>query len=348
MFGNDLVTTDTVLVTGSAGFIGFHVAQRLLQAGRRVIGIDNMSPYYDVALKHARRDRLKQHAGYLDLEFDLADGGRVADAFKAHRPNTVIHLAAQAGVRYSLEQPRSYTHSNIEGFLSVIEACRHFGVKHLVYASTSSVYGANTAMPFSEHDVADHPLTIYAATKRANELMAHSYSHLFGIPMTGLRFFTVYGPWGRPDMALFKFTRAILAGEPIEVFNNGDMERDFTFIDDLAEGIVRVSGVVPKIDPDWDGAHPDPGSSGVAPFRIYNIGNAKPVSLMRYIEALETCLGRKAIRTMLPMQPGDVPRTFADTSALKAATGFAPSTAVEEGVRRFVDWYLDYYEVKAA
>lgn len=343
-----MTTADTTIVTGSAGFIGFHVAHRLLLAGRRVAGIDNMNPYYDVALKHARRDRLKQHARYADGEFDLADGSDVEAFFREHRPDTVIHLAAQAGVRYSLDHPRSYTHSNIEGFLSVLEACRRFGVKHLVYASTSSVYGANTAMPFSEHQVADHPLTIYSATKRANELMAHSYSHLFGIPMTGLRFFTVYGPWGRPDMALFKFTQAILADQPIDVFNGGDMERDFTYIDDLAEGIVRISGVIPAVDTAWNSADPDPGSSGVAPWRIYNIGNAKPVSLMRYIEAVEKCLGRTAKKNFLPMQAGDVPRTFADTSALKAATGFSPSTSVEDGVRRFVEWYCDYYEVKAA
>ncbi|MGE3868899.1 MAG: NAD-dependent epimerase [Pseudorhodoplanes sp.] len=337
---------ETIVVTGSAGFIGFHVAQRLLQAGHRVVGIDNMSPYYDVTLKEARRDRLKQHPHYSDYEFDLADGGKVSEAFRTHRPGRVIHLAAQAGVRYSLDHPRSYTHSNIEGFLSIIEACRHFGVRHLVFASTSSVYGANTAMPFSEHDGVGHPLTIYAATKRANELMAHSYSHLFGIPMTGLRFFTVYGPWGRPDMALFKFTRAILAGEPIEVFNNGEMERDLTYVDDLVEGIVRVVQVIPAVNAQWDGAHPDPGSSGVAPFRIYNIGNAQPVNLMRYIEAIERSVGRTAKKTFLPMQPGDVPRTFADTAALKTATGFSPSTPVEEGVQRFVDWYCDYYRVK--
>ena len=337
---------ETIIVTGSAGFIGFHVAQRLLQAGHRVVGIDNMSPYYDVALKEARRDRLKQHPHYIDYEFDLADGSKVGEVFRTHRPGRVIHLAAQAGVRYSLDHPRSYTHSNIEGFLSIIEACRHFGVQHLVFASTSSVYGANTAMPFSEHDGADHPLTIYAATKRANELMAHSYSHLFGIPMTGLRFFTVYGPWGRPDMALFKFTRAIFANQPIEVYNNGEMERDFTYVDDLAEGIVRVAWIVPALNPLWNGAHPDPGSSGVAPFRIYNIGNARPVNLMRYIEAIERSAGRTAKKIFLPMQPGDVPRTFADTSALKAATGFSPATPVEEGVQRFVDWYCDYYRVK--
>ncbi len=338
----------TILVTGSAGFIGNHVALKLLSQGRRVVGLDNMSPYYDVSLKRARRDRLLKHAAYTDFEIDLTDHEAVAALFARHKPDAVVHLAAQAGVRYSLEHPRSYISSNVDGFLSIIEGCRHHGVKHLVHASTSSVYGANTAMPFSEHHVADHPLTIYAATKRANELMAHSYAHLFKIPMTGLRFFTVYGPWGRPDMALFKFAKAILADEPIDVYNHGDMERDFTYIDDLVEGITRLLEVIPTENPNWSGDRPDPGTSGVAPWRVFNIGNAKPVSLMRYIEALETSLGRKAKKNFLPMQMGDVPRTSADVSDLEAATGFRPQITVEEGVRRFLDWYLAYYKQKAA
>lgn len=338
----------TVLVTGSAGFIGNHVALQLLAQGRRVVGLDNMNPYYDVTLKRARRDRLMRHASYSDAEIDLTDHDAVAALFAKHRPDAVVHLAAQAGVRYSLEQPRSYTSSNVDGFLSILEGCRHNGVKHLLYASTSSVYGANTAMPFSEHQAADHPLTLYAATKRANELMAHSYSHLFGIPASGLRFFTVYGPWGRPDMALFKFVRAILAGEPIDVYNRGDMERDFTFIDDLVDGIVGLLDVVPGTNAAWSGRDPDPPTSGVGPWRVFNIGNASPVSLMRYIEAVEQCLGREANKNMLPMQIGDVPRTFADVADLTAATGYRPKVSVEEGVRRFVAWYLDYYKQKAA
>jgi len=342
-----MASFQTVLVTGSAGFIGSHVALSLLDQGRRVVGVDNMSPYYDVTLKHARRERLLLRANYTDAEFDLADQAAVTALFAEHRPDAVVHMAAQAGVRYSLEQPRSYTHSNIEGFLSILEECRRHRIGHLVYASTSSVYGANTAMPFSEHHTADHPLTLYAATKRANEMMAHSYSHLFHIPMTGLRFFTVYGPWGRPDMALFKFTRAILAGEPIDVFNGGNMQRDFTYIDDLVTGIIRVLDLPPTADPSWSGRTPDPGTSGVAPWRIFNIGNSSPVDLMQYIEAVELSLGRKAEKRLLPMQPGDVQRTWADSSELERATGFRPGTSVQVGVNRFVEWYLNYYESRA-
>jgi UDP-glucuronate 4-epimerase len=330
------VTTEAsapVLVTGTAGFIGNHVALSLLSRGERVVGIDNLTPYYDVALKRARRDRLLSHAAYVDAEIDLADGPAVAALFARHRPDRVVHLAAQPGVRYSLEHPRAYTHSNIEGFLSILEECRRHHVRHLVYASTSSVYGANTAMPFSEHHVADHPLTIYAATKRANELMAHSYSHLFGIPMTGLRFFTVYGPWGRPDMAMFKFTRGIFTGEPIDVFRGGDMERDFTYVDDVVRGIVGVLDVIPVVDQSWSGEHPDPGTSGAAPWRIYNIGNARPVNLLRYIEVIESCVGKKANVNFLPMQSGDVPRTSADVSELKecgaSSTGIVRTMVTE-------------------
>jgi UDP-glucuronate 4-epimerase len=337
----------TILVTGNAGFIGFHVALRLLEAGHRVCGIDDLNAYYSIDLKMARRERLLKHPSFIDGTFNLVDREKVFELFERHRPEIVVHLAAQAGVRYSLENPGSYTQSNVEGFLSILEGCRRYPVKHLVYASTSSVYGANTAVPFSEHKMADHPLTIYAATKRANELMAHSYSHLFRIPTTGLRFFTVYGPWGRPDMALFKFTEAMLADKPIDVFNNGDMERDFTFIDDLVEGLIRVCDVVPGDNPAWDGNAPDGATSGVAPWRIYNIGNSKPVSLMAFIDALEACLGRKAKKNFLPMQQGDVPRTWADTVDLKDAIGYSPSTPVVEGVQRFVDWYRDFYKIKA-
>ncbi len=338
-----------ILVTGNAGFIGFHVARRLIERGDSVVGFDVVNDYYDPALKEARLAELdelsrRQGADYRFIRADLADRDAVDAAFREGGFDRVIHLAAQAGVRYSLENPQSYVQSNLVGFTNILEACRHHGVGHLVYASTSSVYGANRKMPFSEHDGADHPLQLYAATKRANELMAHSYSHLFGLPTTGLRFFTVYGPWGRPDMALFKFTRAILEGRPIEVFNYGKHKRDFTYVDDIVQGVVRACDKIAAPNPDWDSDAPDPATSK-APFRIYNIGNNKPVDLMRYIEVLEDCLGRKAEKRLLPLQPGDVPDTFADASELVSEVGYRPDTPVEEGVRRFVEWYRDYYGV---
>ncbi len=330
-----------ILVTGSAGFIGNFVALRLLEQGKAVVGIDNLSPYYDVTLKERRLDRLKQHRGFTDLRVDLADRAATAAAFTEHRPEMVVHLAAQAGVRYSLDQPHAYADSNLVGFLNVLEGCRAQGCCHLVYASTSSVYGTNRQLPFSVHRAADHPISLYAATKRANELMAHAYSDLFDIPVTGLRFFTVYGPWGRPDMALFKFTRAILAGEPIDVFNEGRMQRDFTYVDDIIDGILRCLDHVPAPVP--DAPDDDPAISATAPFRLFNIGNSRPVDLMRYIELLETHLGRKAEMRMLPMQPGDVAATWADIDDLATAVGYRPSTPVETGVARFVDWYKAYY-----
>jgi UDP-glucuronate 4-epimerase len=337
-------TDRPVLVTGAAGFIGFHFAERLLREGRAVIGLDNLNPYYDVALKEARLQRLEAHNRFRFARLDLTQGLEVRSLVETARPAVVVNLAAQAGVRYSLTNPRAYVDSNLTGFLNILEACRHGDVRHLVYASTSSVYGANTKMPFSIDDPVDHPLTLYAATKRANELMAHSYSHLFGIPMTGLRFFTVYGPWGRPDMALFLFTRAILAGEPIDVFANGEPERDFTYIDDIVEGVCRVVEHRPVPNPEWEAARSTPGDSS-APFRVYNIGGGRPVRVNRLIEVLEGALGRKAERRILPMQPGDVLATRADTDALLRDTGFAPTTAIEEGVPRFVHWYREFYGV---
>ncbi len=334
-----------VLVTGTAGFIGSHVAMRLLERGDDVVGIDNLSDYYDVELKKARLARFSGNPAYRHEPVDLADRAAVEAVFARHKPQRVINLAAQAGVRYAAENPHIYVSTNVTGFLHVIEGCRHHGVEHLVYASTSSVYGADTAMPFSEHQSTEHPLTLYAASKKANEMMAHSYAHLYGLPCTGLRFFTVYGPWGRPDMALFLFTRAILAGEPIKVFNHGHHKRSFTYIDDIAEGVVRALDKVPGKDSSWDGNAPDPASSGVAPYRIYNIGNEQPVELLRYIEVLEQCLGRKAQMEMLPLQAGDVPDTEADMSALAAAVGYSPSVPVEQGVANFVRWYRDYYRV---
>ncbi len=333
-----------VLVTGTAGFIGSHVAARLLARGDEVVGFDNLNDYYDVALKRARLARLEGTPGFTQIVADLADREAVENAFATHKPDRVVHLAAQAGVRYAAQNPHAYVQSNVVGFLHVIEGCRHHGIEHLVFASTSSVYGANTAMPFSEHAPAEHPLTIYAATKKANEAMAHSYAHLYGIPSTGLRFFTVYGPWGRPDMALFLFTRAILAGEPIRVFNHGRHKRSFTYIDDIVEGVVRTLDRIPGKDPGWSGLAPDPATSGVAPYRLYNIGNERPVELLRYIEVLEECLGRKARMEMLPLQAGDVPDTEADVSDLVANVGYRPMVPVEEGVARFVDWYRDYYK----
>jgi UDP-glucuronate 4-epimerase len=338
----------TVLVTGTAGFIGYHVARALLDRGETVVGLDNFNPYYDVRLKEARAAGLRERAGFTEIRLDLADGAGVRDLFAAYRPRRVIHLAAQAGVRYSLENPRAYVDSNLVGFFNVLEAARAHPPGHLVYASTSSVYGANTVQPFSPHHGADHPMTLYAATKRANEAMAHSYAHLFGIPMTGLRFFTVYGPWGRPDMALFLFTRAMLAGEPIKVFNNGDMVRDFTYIDDIVAGILALADAPPAPRPETAGTPGaprtlDPATSPVAPFAVHNIGNGRPVALMTYITVLERTLGIEARKEMLPMQPGDVPGTWADIADLTEVTGYAPETPVEVGVGRFVDWYLSFY-----
>ncbi len=333
-----------VLVTGAAGFIGSFTCHRLLDRGDTVTGLDNLNAYYDPALKAARLGRLTARAGFDFVKLDLADRAGMESLFRAGAFDRVVHLAAQAGVRYAVENPHSYADSNLIGTLHVLEGCRHHGVQHLVYASTSSVYGSNSRMPFSEHDGVDHPLSLYAATKKANELMAHSYSHLFGLPTTGLRFFTVYGPWGRPDMALFKFTKAILAGEPIEVFNYGKHRRDFTFVDDIVEGVVRALDRPATPDPAYRTDAPDPASSH-APWRIYNIGCSRPVELTVYIETLERCLGRTAQKKMLPLQPGDVPDTFADATALGRDIGYAPKVTVEEGVRRFVEWYRDYYRV---
>ena len=331
-----------ILVTGAAGFIGSSVAHRLLDAGRNVIGMDNLNAYYDVSLKESRLARLVERERFEFRKLDLADKVGMAGLFAEFAPSRVVHLAAQAGVRYSIENPHAYVDSNLTGFVNVLEGCRHHEVEHLVYASTSSVYGLNTTQPFSEHHSVDHPISLYSATKKANELMAHTYSHLFRLPTTGLRFFTVYGPWGRPDMALFKFTRGILAGEPIPVFNNGNMVRDFTFIDDIVEGVVRTVDHVAAPDPAWRADAPDPATSS-APYRIFNIGNNQPVQLLEYISVLEECLGKKAVMEFLPMQPGDVPSTRADVSELEAAVGFRPRTTVRDGVRRFVEWYLDYY-----
>ena len=334
----------TILVTGAAGFIGFHLAQRLLQRGDRVIGLDNLNEYYDPTLKHARLAELEREPGFGFHRLDLADDDGIRQLFTSYRFDAVAHLAAQAGVRYSLENPHAYVKSNIHGFLNILEGCRHHTVPHLVYASTSSVYGANTGMPFSVHGGADHPLTIYAATKRADELMAHSYASLFGVPCTGLRFFTVYGPYGRPDMALFIFLKAMLAGETIPVFNNGEMQRDFTFVDDIVEGFVRAIDHPATPNAAWDGNHPDPATSS-APYRLYNIGNQSPVRLMDMIRVLEKHSGMTARLQMLPMQPGDVPATYADASDLQRDLGFTPKTTIDEGVRRFVEWYRRYYNV---
>jgi UDP-glucuronate 4-epimerase len=330
-----------ILVTGAAGFIGFHTAQRLLALGHEVVGLDNLNEYYDVTLKQARLARLT-HTRFRFVKLDLADRAAMAQLFAHEQFPRVVHLAAQAGVRHSLEAPHAYVDSNVTGTLNVLEGCRHNGVEHLVYASTSSVYGANTNMPFSVHNGADHPLSLYAASKRANELMAHSYSALFGLPTTGLRFFTVYGPWGRPDMALFMFTRNILEGRPIDVFNHGQHSRDFTYVDDIAEGVVRACERTPEPDPNWHGRAPDPATSS-APYRLYNIGNNQPVQLLRYIEVIEQCLGRKAHKNFLPLQPGDVPETYADIDDLVRDVGYRPATPVEVGVQRFVDWFCEYY-----
>ncbi|MCF6291741.1 MAG: NAD-dependent epimerase [Desulfobacterales bacterium] len=333
-----------ILVTGAAGFIGFHLSKRLLDHGIEVVGLDNLNDYYDPALKQARLDRLTPSPAFVHVNIDLADRGAMAGLFKDHRFDAVMNLAAQAGVRYSLENPHSYVDTNLVGFVNILEGCRHSGVSHLVYASSSSVYGANTRMPFSVHHNVDHPLSLYAASKKANELMAHTYSHLYGLPTTGLRFFTVYGPWGRPDMALFLFTKAILGDRPIDVFNHGRMVRDFTYVDDIVEGVFRVIMRVPEADPGWRSNDPDP-ATGACPFRIYNIGNNQQVELMRYIEVLEECLGKKADKNMLPMQMGDVPATYADVDDLVRDVGFKPDTPVEEGIRKFVDWYRQYYRV---
>ncbi len=335
-----------VMVTGSAGFIGSATTLRLLERGDSVIGVDVMNDYYDPALKRARLARHIDHPNYTQLTIDLADRAAMEAAFAEHRPQRVINLAAQAGVRYAAENPHIYVQSNVTGFLHILEGCRHNGVDHLVFASTSSVYGANTKMPFSEHQSTEHPLTLYAATKKANEQMAHSYANLFDIPCTGLRFFTVYGPWGRPDMALFLFTKAILAGEPIKVFNHGKHKRSFTFIDDIVEGVIRALDNPPGRNPDWDGMNPDPATSGAGPYRLFNIGAEQQVELLRYIEVLEECLGRKAVMEMLPLQPGDVPDTEADVSELASVVGYKPVVTVEEGVRKFVDWYRGYNGVK--
>jgi UDP-glucuronate 4-epimerase len=333
----------SVLLTGSAGFIGFHVALRLLDRGEEVVGVDNLNPYYDPKLKAARLAILEKRQGYRHAKLDLADKEGIAALFAETRPTGVINLAAQAGVRYSLENPSAYVDSNVVGFLNILEGCRAVQPRHLVYASTSSVYGANGALPFNVHDGAVHPITLYAATKLANESMAHAYAHLFGIPSTGFRFFTVYGPWGRPDMALFKFTDAILAGRPIDVYGEGRMQRDFTFVDDIVEGVIAGLDRPAAVDPAWDPQKPDPATSGVAPWRILNLGAGRRVELMRYIEVLEEKLGRKAKLNLMPMQAGDVARTEADVAETEATLGYAPSTPVEVGVGRFVDWYLDYY-----
>ena len=332
-----------ILVTGAAGFIGHGLCQRLQAEGRTVVGLDNLNDYYDPQLKRDRLARLQVYPGFSHAPFDMADRERTAALFAEERFDAVVNLAAQAGVRYSLVNPHSYVDTNLVGFVNLLEGCRHTGVQHLVYASSSSVYGANTRMPFSVHDNVDHPVSLYAASKKANELMAHTYSHLFGLPTTGLRFFTVYGPWGRPDMALFLFTRAILAGEPIKVFNHGKHKRSFTYVDDIVEGVIRALDRPPGTDPAWNGDAPDPASSGVAPYRIYNIGNEQPVELLRYIEVLEQCLGRKAQMELLPLQAGDVPDTEADVSDLIAATGYRPQVSVEQGVANFVAWYQSYY-----
>ncbi|MFN3583236.1 NAD-dependent epimerase [Phenylobacterium sp.] len=335
-----------ILVTGSAGFIGFHLSRRLLERGEAVVGVDDLNPYYDPRLKAARLAILESNAGYRHAKLDLADREGMAALFAETRPTHVVNLAAQAGVRYSLEKPEAYVDSNVVGFLNILEGCRTVQPAHLLYASTSSVYGANGKLPFNVHDHAVHPITLYAATKLANEAMAHSYAHLFGVPATGFRFFTVYGPWGRPDMALFKFTDAILKGQPIDVYGQGQMQRDFTYVEDIVDGLMAALSRPAAPNPAWDPQAPDPATSGVAPWRILNLGASRRVELMRYIEVLEEKLGRKAELNLLPMQPGDVARTEADTEETFKVLGYAPKTSIEEGVGRFVDWYLDYYGVK--
>ena len=333
-----------ILVTGAAGFIGCHLSEKLLAQGDTVVGLDNLNDYYEVSLKEARLARLEGRPGFSFVKMNLEDRDGMARLFAGERFDSVVNLAAQAGVRYSIQNPYAYIDSNISGFINILEGCRHNKVKHLVYASSSSVYGANTAMPFSVHHNVDHPVSLYAATKKANELMAHTYSSLYGLPTTGLRFFTVYGPWGRPDMALFLFTKAIVEGRPIDVFNNGKMQRDFTFIDDIVEGVRRVLERVPAGEPSWSGAQPDPGTS-YAPYKIYNIGNNNPVELIDFIGAIEKGLGREAAKNFLPIQPGDVPATFADVDDLMRDVGFKPATTIEQGIERFLAWYREYYRV---
>ena len=333
-----------VLVSGTAGFIGNALALRLLERGDEVIGIDNLNDYYDPALKQARLDRAADYERFTELRIDLEDRDAMAEAFASHQPQRVVNLAAQAGVRYSLINPHAYVDTNLVGFMNILEGCRHQNIEHLVYASSSSVYGSNTKIPYSVHDNVDHPVSIYAATKKANELMAHTYSHLYRLPATGLRFFTVYGPWGRPDMSPILFAKKILAGEPIDVFNYGMHSRDFTYIDDIVEGVIRTLDRIPEPNPDWSGDSPDP-ATGSAPYRIYNIGNNEPVELMHFIKVLEDCLGKKADMNLLPLQPGDVKDTYADVRDLIRDTGYKPDMPIEQGVANFVDWYRDYYQV---
>jgi UDP-glucuronate 4-epimerase len=335
---------EPVLVTGAAGFIGFHMAERLLSQGRRVVGLDSVNNYYDPRLKEARLEILRRHSNFAFAKLDLTDRTAIKSLFEQHRFPDVVHLAAQAGVRYSLDHPHAYVDANLEGFINVLEGCRHNGCEHLLFASSSSVYGANTKLPFSVQDNVDHPISLYAASKKANELMAHAYSHLYRIPATGLRFFTVYGPWGRPDMAMFIFARAILAGEPIKLFNNGKMRRDFTYIDDVSQAVVRLLDRPPQGNPDWRGEAPDPATSS-APWRIYNIGNNRPEDLMRVVSILEKEFGRPAVKEMLPMQPGDVEATYADVADLEREIGFKPATSIEDGIARFAKWYRDYHRI---
>ncbi|GAB4303197.1 MAG: NAD-dependent epimerase [Oscillatoriaceae cyanobacterium] len=335
---------EIILVTGAAGFIGFHLSEKLLKLGYKVIGVDNLSDYYDVSLKQARLQLLETQNNFQFWPLNLSDRPAISDLFQRVQPHKVVNLAAQAGVRYSITNPHAYADSNLVGFLNILEGCRHNQIQHLVFASSSSVYGANTKMPFSVRHNTDHPVSLYAATKKANEMMAHTYSHLYHLPTTGLRFFTVYGSWGRPDMAYFLFTKAIIENRPIDLFNYGKMRRDFTYIDDIIEGIIRVLNRIPQPNPEWSGDNPEPGTS-YAPYRIYNIGNNQPVELMRFIEVLEDCLGMKAQKNLLPLQPGDVLETYADISDLQRDTGFKPTTPIEFGLARFVDWYRDYYQV---
>jgi UDP-glucuronate 4-epimerase len=332
-----------IFITGSAGFIGFHLCKRLLDDGHDVLGVDDLNAYYDVNLKKARLSMLTPYHNFKFKRLNIADRESMASIFAENHFDRVVNLAAQAGVRYSLENPYAYIDANVSGFMNILEGCRHFRVPHLIYASSSSVYGLNTLMPFSVHHNVDHPVSLYAATKKSNELMAHAYSYLYGLPVTGLRFFTVYGPWGRPDMALFLFTRAILADEPIKVFNHGNLERDFTYIDDIIEGVVNVMDLIPPGNPQWNSDRPDPGTSKVA-YRLYNIGNNQPVALMEFIETIENVLGKKAKKEFLPMQPGDVPSTFADVQDLESDIGFKPNTPIKKGIQKFMEWYLDYYK----
>ncbi len=341
---DDQIKLQKILVTGAAGFIGFHLSKRLLEEGREVVGVDIVNDYYDPAIKEARLSILEPYSGFKFVRADLADRQVMENLFRKESFDGVVNLAAQAGVRYSLVNPQSYVNSNLVGFVNVLEGCRHNGVKHLVFASSSSVYGSNTKMPFSVHDNVDHPVSLYAASKKSNELMSHAYSHLFGLSCTGLRFFTVYGPWGRPDMALFLFTKAILEGKPIDVFNYGKMQRDFTYIDDIVEGVIRVMNRPARPDPAWNGDNPDPGSS-YAPYKIYNIGNNQPVELLHFIKVIEDTLGKKAEMNLLPLQPGDVPATYANIDDLVRDTGFKPSTSLEEGIPKFIEWYREYFSV---